>query len=246
MIYATVAKGYKAGGFTARPADETSGRIPYNPEKLWDYEAGAKTDLFDGRMRLNGDAFYYQYSDLQQIANQVPPGGVSPVQYTENIGAARLWGIEGDITVAVTDRLTLFGNFGYLNAKYTKAAIVLTGVGLNTPLPKAPKWTTTAAVQYDQPLSYGDMGFRIDYSYTSQFFNDARATSTIATKAHSLVNSRISWMSPNDSWTVAVYARNLFDTKYVENGFDLTGPVGYTLAIPSQPREVGLEVTKKF
>jgi iron complex outermembrane receptor protein len=246
LFYLTVSKGYKAGGFTARPADTITAKLPYDPEKVWAVETGIKSDLMQRRLRLNGAVFAYEYRNLQMQANQVPPGGVAPAQYIDNIGKARLWGVESDLTFLASDRLSLYADVGYLNAKYLEASATLTGVGLDTPLPKAPEWSATGAIQYVQPLPEGRAMFRIEYSYVSKMYNEARATETLATQAHGLVNGRIGWTSGDSLWSVAVYGKNILDKKYVANGFDLTGPGGYAMAIPSAPREIGAQILRRF
>lgn len=246
LLYASVAKGYKAGSYTARPSDAIAAALSYDPEELWAYEGGIKSDLFDRRVRLNGAVFYYDYKDLQQQTNQVPPGGAGPAQYTDNIGSATIWGVEADLTFLVTSRFTLFGSVGYLNSEYDEASEVLTGVGLDTPLVKAPKWSATAAAQYIHPMAGGDLLMRVDYSYVSENFPNARATAQLRQEAHSLVNARMAWTSPQEDWTVAVYGKNIFDEKYVANGFDVSEFVAYFLGIPSEPRELGAQIIKRF
>jgi len=246
LLYATAAKGYKAGSYTARPGDAFAAALSYDPEELWAYEGGVKSDLMDRRLRLNGAVFYYDYTDLQQQTNQVPPGGVGPAQFTDNIGAATIWGVEADLTFLATERLTLYASVGYLDAEYDEASVVLTGVGLDTPLVKAPEWSATAAAQYIHPLSVGDLLLRVDYSYVDGNFPNARATPQLRQESHSLVNTRVAWTSPGEEWTVAFYGRNVFDEKYVANGFDVSEFVAYFLGIPSEPRELGVQIVKRF
>ena len=61
FAYASASRGFKSGGFNIGSYQNT----PFNPEKIWSYEAGVKTDLLDRRLRLNLAAFYYDYTDLQ-------------------------------------------------------------------------------------------------------------------------------------------------------------------------------------
>lgn len=246
LLYATIAKGYKAGSYSARPGSAYFAVRSYDPEELWAYELGVKSDLVDRRLRLNAAAFFYDYKDLQQQANQVPPGEVSPAQYTDNIGSATLWGAEADLTALVTDRLTLYASIGYLNSKYDEASEVLTGVGLDTPLVKAPEWSAAAALQYVQPLATGELTWRVDWSYVDESYPTARAEEPLRQRAHSLTNARIAWNSADDTWTVAVYGKNIADTKYVANGFDVSAFVAVYLGIPSEPREIGVQLVRRF
>ena len=55
MIYATVAKGYKAGGFNA--VRETDADYTYKPEHTWNYELGAKWSFLKGLLAFEASAF---------------------------------------------------------------------------------------------------------------------------------------------------------------------------------------------
>jgi outer membrane receptor protein involved in Fe transport len=60
LFYATASRGFKSGGLNSYDLN-----APFDPETIWAYEAGAKTELLDRRLRLNGSVFHYDYSDLQ-------------------------------------------------------------------------------------------------------------------------------------------------------------------------------------
>src|SRR3546814_10275623 len=73
LLYANVAKGYKAGS-----APHLSGAIfdayaPVKQESLLDYEVGFKAQLMDRRLSINGAAFYYDYKNKQTRAKFVDP-----------------------------------------------------------------------------------------------------------------------------------------------------------------------------
>src|SRR5690606_10583056 len=59
-VYATLSKGFKAGGFNASSCGQN-----FNPEKITAYEVGFKSRFFDNSLTLNAAAFYYDYTDLQ-------------------------------------------------------------------------------------------------------------------------------------------------------------------------------------
>jgi outer membrane receptor protein involved in Fe transport len=61
MLYARLDRGYKSGGFRAG----TVGR--FDPEKIWAYAAGTKSEFFDQRLRINLEAFFYNYDALQLV-----------------------------------------------------------------------------------------------------------------------------------------------------------------------------------
>lgn len=244
LYYATVSTGYKAGGYNARPANPEVARRPFDPEELTAYEIGSKWDLMNNRVRLNTAFFYYDYKDMQLQANDLV--GTQTVQVIDNIGASRLSGVEVDLQWAVSEGLTLMASVGYLNAEYKETQEQITGVSLDTKLPKAPEWSSSASLDYRTPLAGGQGLFRVDYSYVDESYADVRNTPELRQAAHSLVNARIAWLTADGDWTFAAYGRNIFDERYIINGFDVRAATGSVIAIPNEPRELGIQVIARF
>ncbi len=66
MGYASVAKGYKAGGF-----DSVDVASHFEPEKMWNYEAGIKSVFPEQHLVFNASIYHYRYTDLQALT-QLP------------------------------------------------------------------------------------------------------------------------------------------------------------------------------
>ena len=67
----------------------------------------------------------------------------------------------------------------------------------------------------------------------------------IETEAYGLVNARILYANPDDSWEVALFGTNLTDEEYVEHG-SISPAVGLANVIAGRPREWGLSVEWRF
>src|SRR3546814_11308538 len=67
LLYITVAKGYKSGGYSIVPAIFASQIAPVTQESLLSYEAGFRASLLDRRVQHSGAAFYYDYRDQPLI-----------------------------------------------------------------------------------------------------------------------------------------------------------------------------------
>src|SRR5690606_33404694 len=95
MLYASDAAGVDSGGCGGRAAV-----LPtpvYGPEELATYEIGAKTRWLDGRLTLNGAAWWSDWTDIQlNVIVPGPTGGV--VNVTQNGGDAELYGVEIEAT----------------------------------------------------------------------------------------------------------------------------------------------------
>jgi iron complex outermembrane recepter protein len=100
MTYVSAAKGYKAGGFNGR-ASSVRDFNEYDPETVWTYELGLRSDWLDRRVRFNATAFYSDYSDLQlQISGSTTVNGApAPFNVVTNVPKARIVGGEIELTV---------------------------------------------------------------------------------------------------------------------------------------------------
>lgn len=102
MVFATLAKGYKAGG--VNPGAPTD----FDPEFINMLEVGSKNTFLNGRLQANFGAFYYDYEDLQL-------GAVSPTATLTVNGDATVKGAEAEFAFAVTDRLLVDFNLALLD-----------------------------------------------------------------------------------------------------------------------------------
>ena len=87
----------------------------YGPDKLWNYEIGDKARFFGGRLLVNADVFYIDWSDIQTLVPLVSSGD----SFETNAGAATSYGIEWEIRGRVTDGLTLGFSGSALKATLT-------------------------------------------------------------------------------------------------------------------------------
>ena len=246
MLYATVSEGYKAGGFNPRPGDETAALTPYDPEQLWAYELGAKSEFAQHRVRWNSALFDYDYRNMQLLAAATVNNGTVPTEIITNVGHARLYGGETELAVVPTPALTLKTALGYLDAHYLESAFAITGISQDTPLQKAPRFTGSAAAEYLWNLSRSSLLLRADCAYTAANFPDVRATADLEQHAYALMNSRIAWTGLRQRWSAALYAKNLLDRHYALNGFDARATQDSLYVVPGTPREVGVQVAAHF
>jgi iron complex outermembrane receptor protein len=61
LFYAKIDRGAKSGGFRAGTVGE------YLPEKIWAYAVGSKSNIFDDRLQVNIEGFFYAYEDMQLV-----------------------------------------------------------------------------------------------------------------------------------------------------------------------------------
>ena len=179
-LYGTISKGYKAGGFTLgfNSANNTEINETFDEETLWNYEVGFKSEWFDNRLRLNGSAFYLEWSDLQleTFFFAVPGDASSNIARTINVRDAEAMGFELEFAAAPTDRLTLSGGVGVLDTEITSDDTARLSGNLTVdlegePLPRAPEFSANFTAEYRLPVGSGEAYIRGEYIFLDSQFS---------------------------------------------------------------------------
>ena len=256
MIYVSATNGYKSGGYsnTARAVVGAG----FGPEFLWAYEAGAKTDWLQHRLRIDVAGFHYDWTGLQ-FASTVAPD----ITATSNAGAATLNGLEADVIAKPMSGLTLTANTTLLASRYVSfnayalpsiiKPFVLADPNFNQAagtynasgkeLVNAPLVSINLSAQKDFDLGNGaDLIVRAQYQFDARTFFDPTNVKIASRPGCSLINASIGYSPPHSHWQVALWGKNLADTQYINGanlGGTLTGPVG-------DPRTFGLRIDYNY
>jgi len=222
--YASYSRGFKSGNFNVNnPAS-----APVKPMVLDAYEIGFKSDLLGHTLRLNGSAFYYDFNDLQ-----VQQSIVGTTIQT-NAASARYKGIDLDLILAASNRLTLTGSLEVLDAHYRnflnatfnfpcKGAVGVAACSRNIngggyytaagdasglDIPYADKFTATGTATYTLPTTMGPFTFAGNVAYHHGFWFDVQ--NTLRQPSYTLVNGSIEWRPHEDSgFSVRLWGKNL-------------------------------------
>ncbi|HJT40848.1 MAG TPA: TonB-dependent receptor, partial [Sphingobium sp.] len=197
--------------------------IPFPPETVKAWEAGAKAELFDRRLRANLALFIADYKNLQAVS-----GGQFLTPPDPNRGTLVLR--EGDLAtrgaelelLAVPIRgLTLGASGGYTHSKFSNVNPLIHAPG--EPATIRPKWTANLSAQYETEPLFGDarLMFRVDGNWRSRYRALRQTTLTSAydpvlySDAMWVVNSRIALRDINlggSKVELAGWVRNLTDS----------------------------------
>ena len=241
LLYATVTNGFKSGGFNANAVQP-----PFNEEKIWSYEVGAKTDWFDNRLIANFSAFYYDYKDLQ-VSQVILP---NPVPIIANAGTAKVYGLEVDLIARPTDRLRLTASAAYLHTEYGNL-VLGNGEIVGSPLQnvngnqfaRAPKLTLTGGFDYTAPIGDSLLIFSGNANYRSRIYYTAFESPITSQGGYVLLDARIAYQT--GPWELSVFGRNLTDKFYktlVTSSPSFTG----TQFLVSEPRTYGVSISYGF
>ena len=166
---AQLSRGFRLGGINdplnkpiCSPSDITTfgGRDSWKDQTAWNYEAGMKSRLADGRASINLSAFYMDIKNLQLNLT----AGTCSSRLVFNVPKAISQGLELEITASPNEHWDLAFSTGLNDAKL-KSTVTTTdtngvtsivgGVKSGNRLPSVPKVQGSASITYSLPMGSG-------------------------------------------------------------------------------------------
>lgn len=227
-IYATVSKGYRAGGYniqmfseiyqsefmnkgkslsqgdvtinyTDDDYDAVDETISYKPEESWNYEAGAHLNLLDGKLHADV-AVYYMKIRNQQLSMMSPDNNFGRIMV--NAGKSHTMGFELSLRGRVfDDRLDWFCNVGAVKAKFDEYD---TYNDYTIPFVPSVSWSLGGNYRLDR--------FSLGADLTGQGYTEWNDANTFGQKAYVLLGAHVGY--DFGSCQLKLWGRNLTDTKY--------------------------------
>ncbi|TVV76258.1 TonB-dependent receptor [Sphingomonas solaris] len=248
-VYASYSQGFKSGYVNAGDSPIPPLTKPVQPEKVFAYEVGYK-----GRptraVAINVAAFYYDYKDLQ-VYTYAPP-----VEFYQNAASARIRGIDGDITFTITPDLTLSAGAAYLDAKYRKFESAVAyrpnafGFGYDVTaadasgnrLPRAPKFSGNAAINYGVDTNAGRIAAFVNGTYNSGISYDAAGT--VRQRRYALLDAELSFAPESiKGLRLVAWGKNLTNRDYLSSVLESQFVLGGSY---NDPRTYGVRAEFAF
>lgn len=229
MLYTTISRGSLVGGFNTGFGNSKE-QFVYDPEHMWNYEAGIKTSWMEDRLQVNAAAFWQEVTDKQ--VTKV----VGNDRWIDNADAARSRGLEVEIKARPTMGLDLFAGLGFLDATTTNWSVAGYDYKGKT-LPFAPKHSFNAGGEYHH--ASGLFG-RLDMTGLTAFYTDPE--NEYECGGYQLYNARFGYET--EEWTIALWCKNIFDREYVTDKREWS--LGQTAVVDGAPRSLGVDVSWTF
>ncbi len=224
-IYASIARGSKAGGFNTQMFSEVLQQrlmrimgigsehdiddiVGYKPEKSWNYEIGAHLDLCSGKIQLDLALFYINCRD-QQLT--MFPDGTTTGRIMTNAGKTRSFGGEVTADWMVTDRVRLHGSYGYTNARFREFFDGRQDYA-GKRLPYVPSNTLYLQTLYTMPIDRPGQSLQFDINLRGTGPIDWNETNTLRQKFYATLGASVSWI--RKGLTLRLWGRNLTDTRF--------------------------------
>jgi iron complex outermembrane receptor protein len=271
LLYGSVSRGFKSGGFNTL-GDITQPVNGFDPEYVWNYEAGAKATFFERRLRMALTAFSADYTNLQQTVFRVNEETGVRFPKVENSSTGKIKGVEFEIEAAPAPGLRLTGAVTRLDTEYGMfcnndplypdvptdadcAGVTVDGQPLppgavnleGNQLTQAPKWQLNASGQYAFSLTENlDLTTRVDYKWQSRAYFDIYNNPLNSQESYGLLNASIGLSTADKTWSLTGWVRNAFDKRYISQANTRPGANAYTAGSIGTPRMYGVTLYHSF
>jgi len=238
-VYASIAKGFRSGGFNS------SGLPSYKPESLLSYEIGTKGAVANGRIGFELAGYYSDYTDMLRRGLVYIPATTMLTSITSNIGTVHIKGVEGGITWRATQALTLNTTASWINSRIIQVnAADSTSIAGDT-VDYVPKFSLTAGGNYAFNWAEHLPGFiRLDYNYRDKVDYTDRTSFPAAN-----VPQTSDTLSLLDARLGISYARaqfELFGSNLTNQNKWIDPYYAWTNANRTRPRMIGIKAIVNF
>jgi len=253
MVFGSIAKGYKAGGYNSVEVGSE-----FDNEDVWNFETGIKSLYSHVGVMLNASAFYYVYNDKQAIALVNDVDGSDLPQYVIDTSDEEAWGIDLEARWQPYDHILLYANVAFIDATYRdKVTLGLDPVDLSGEPTGEPYLSAALGASYMWMLgAMGDLDLSGRYAWRgeSRCNADSARQGTCRVSPNFEVGEdqqrldlRLAWSSDDDRYGLAAFVTNVLDDQYVTGVNNLTTDTfGTPFASISAPRMWGVEASVAF
>ena len=254
MVYASVARGYNAGGYDAQ-----SPFARFDAEYMTNIELGFKTAVPDYHAYVEGSVFRYKFTNLQNIA--LVSAGALPV-YDITTSDQSAYGVDLSGNIQPAPHVTLFGATEILRQRYDAYSYIdpLTGqsVSLDGQPVGTPEFVATGGLRLNWLTFGGKTELLAQTSYTgptrcnTQITEEYGCLHTAPVQtglAQTRVDLRLGWQTPGGHYGIAVLVNNALDKQYLVMAPN-AGAGAFTLGTPyataTPPRFIGAELMARL
>ena len=249
-VYATAARGYRPGGPnvglpTGIGCSLNNAYSPlYQPDSVWNYELGSKTEFLDRRLSVDVAAYRIDWKNVQQGITDPGCGYI----FVANVGKAQSNGAEAEIEFKPVDSVLLSASGSYTHAEFKSIDGAFQGAAAlqaGDAVPDVPRQKYNLAAQYTRPIAGATGYLQLDWSHLSSVptgftYHDVRpAYNTL----EATVGARVG------HYDLSLYGHNLTNSNGIVEilqGTPYSFGNAFRTQISTPPRTVGIDLKMHF
>lgn len=268
MLYATVATGFKAGGFFHSPVETDNS---FESEKLTAYTVGTKNRFLKDRLQINGEVFYWDYTDKQETFLGFVPAANQLLLQTRNAGEVTLYGAEVSLVALITANDIVSFITEYVNSEYDEYSYFTPGIGAppygsctkttatvdgfegeitdcsGNSLVRAPEWTGRLGYAHTQPMGeYGTLIFNADMTFSSDYYFASDFSELEHNPSYQTYDLSLTWESASTKWSLTAWGKNLTEENIYNGGVQSPTILDAAVGQIGPPRTFGVRLRYNF
>ena len=255
-LFARVAEGFRAQSIQGRDVAFEAPPSVADSETITSFEVGAKSDLLDNTLRLNGALFYYTIDDIQLSAIGGETQGNQLINADQGVG----YGFEIDFDWRATPYFTLGGGFSYNNTELQDDNLTVAPCGSGTctvldpinsegqafirgnPFPQAPETILTLNGRYDFPIDSGEIYLYADYQLQGKTNLFLYESAEFSSNNNFEAGIRLAYINYEHNYEVGFFGRNITDEDNLKGAIDFNNLTGFV----NEPRVLGVDFRISF
>lgn len=213
MVYASIARGYKAGGFNTDGTLDADLR-EFDEEFLIEYELGLKSSLLENKLHLKA-ALFHDDRHEQQVKSSTgrirANGSTEFVDFIGNAAEGTNNGVEFEAVWTPSERLDLTASLGLLDATFDSFINSDNKDLSGRDQAHAPRYMAHLAADYN--LGPWSLSVSLD-AKDDFYFSDSHS---VKSDPYELLNMNLSYSG--ERWSLSFWGRNLSNQDYAVRGF---------------------------
>jgi outer membrane receptor protein involved in Fe transport len=249
-LYATAARGYRPGGPNVGLPTNIGCTLGnaysplYQPDSVWNYELGAKTEFLQRRLSVDVAAYRIDWKNVQQAVTDPGCGSL----FVANVGTAQSKGVEVEINFKPVNSLLLAVSGSYTHAEYRSIAGPFQNASAVQPgnaVPDVPPRKFDVGGEYTRALA-GYTGYlHLNWSHqgsvpTGFTYNDVRP-------AYSALEASVGLRA--EHYDISLYGHNLTNSNgilSIQEGTPYSYGAVFRSEISTPPRTLGIDLKMHF
>ncbi|MBT6208473.1 MAG: TonB-dependent receptor [Woeseia sp.] len=235
LLYGSVSRGFKGGGFALAALQALLGNAARSvePETLLAYEFGMKSDWRDGALRFNASVFAYDWENYQSFQPLVDPVSGIAVPLLLNVPETSLVGAEAELTWVPAESWYLQAGLGLLNGEIDDAGNIA-GVSNGNDLVHTPDLTFTGLVRKEIQVGSNLLALQTNVRFQDDVTYDLGNAANLSQEGYWNVNARASYEFGSErKYEVSFWGENLTGEEYCVGMTSLAGLTESNICLPS-------------
>jgi iron complex outermembrane receptor protein len=163
-FFTSAVRGFRFGGINVNALQSDAIPLEFEPDSVWNYELGMRSEWFDGQLLADVTAYYINWENAQQ--GLYDTSRIGAVAYIDNFGGSTVRGTEFSFRVILPFGFTYSLSGAYNDARNDEAFQARDADAKKGDInPGSPLWTGNTNINWKGHVGNFDIGANIGFNY---------------------------------------------------------------------------------